>query len=64
MFFESITDFKNLVYYNTNQLKSLGIGIECNLDNINEFSSLFEYFQWSNLMQFNLNIQSLFKILF
>jgi hypothetical protein len=57
MFFNSIDDLICLINSNIQQLKSLGIGIKSNSNDINQFSSLFKNYQWKKLIQFNLNLQ-------
>src|SRR5579862_8990723 len=57
MFFDSISDLNSFLLVNVHQLKSLSIGIKCDLNNMNQFSSLFKHYQWTQLIQFNLNLQ-------
>jgi hypothetical protein len=57
MFFNSIDDLICLLNFNFHQLKSVGIGIKCNLNDIDRFSSLLKNYQWKKLIQFNLNLQ-------
>ena len=57
MFFNSIHDLICLLNRCAPQLKSLGIGIRCQPNEIDRFSSLFKAYQWNKLIQFNLNLQ-------
>ncbi|CAF0968773.1 unnamed protein product [Rotaria sordida] len=57
MFFDSINDLNYFIYFNSNQLKSLGVGIQCQLNDIDIFCSLYNKYQWKRLIQFNLNLQ-------
>jgi hypothetical protein len=57
MFFNSIDDLRYFIHPNSQQLKSLGIEIKFQQDNIDQFTSLLNTYQWKQLIQFNLNLQ-------
>jgi len=57
MFFNSIDDLRYFIHRNSQQLKSLGIEMKCQQDNIDQFTSLMNTYQWKQLIQFNLNLQ-------
>ncbi|CAF4341794.1 unnamed protein product [Rotaria sp. Silwood2] len=55
MYFDSFNDIYRFILPNMHQLKSLGVGIQCSLNDINQFMLLFRNYQWTQLIQFNLN---------
>ncbi|CAF5017053.1 unnamed protein product, partial [Rotaria sp. Silwood1] len=55
MYFNSPNDMDQFIRPNMYQLKSLGVGIQVNLNDINQFMLFFNDYQWSQLIQFNLN---------
>ncbi|CAF4107923.1 unnamed protein product [Rotaria sp. Silwood2] len=55
MYFDSINDIDQFILPNMHQLKSLGVGIQCSLNDIHQFMFLFRNYQWTQLIQFNLN---------
>ncbi|CAF5155866.1 unnamed protein product, partial [Rotaria sp. Silwood1] len=55
MYFNSPNDMDQFIRPNMYQLKSLGIGIQVNLNDINQFMLFCNDYQWSQLIQFNLN---------
>lgn len=57
MYFNSLNHLDNFVIPNNNKLKSLGIGIKCQLE---EFCLKLNNCQWNKLIQFNLYFQGLF----
>ena len=58
MFFNSIDDVHSFIDPNANQLKSLGIGFSSIYVDATRVISLFENYQWNNLIQLNLNLPS------
>ncbi|CAF1191369.1 unnamed protein product [Rotaria sp. Silwood1] len=55
MYFNSPNDMDEFIRPNMYQLKSLGVEIQCNLNDFNQFMLLFSNYQWSQLIEFNLN---------
>ncbi|CAF4203810.1 unnamed protein product, partial [Adineta steineri] len=64
MFFDSIVHMDILIRANMHQLKSLGIGIHCDSNNIQEFTNAFSNYQWTQLIQFNLNLSGNMNVSF
>lgn len=56
MFFDSFDDLHSFIDSNVNQLKSLGIGFSSVHVDVTQVISLFENYQWNNLIQLNLNL--------
>ncbi|CAF1286584.1 unnamed protein product [Rotaria sp. Silwood1] len=56
MYFDSINDIDEFIRPNMHKLRSLGIGIRCDSFYINQFILPFKNYQWTQLIQFNLNI--------
>ncbi|CAF3916282.1 unnamed protein product [Rotaria sp. Silwood1] len=55
MYFDSTYDMDQFIRPNMYQLKSLGVGIQVNLNDFNQFMLLFSNYQRSQLIQFNPN---------
>ncbi|CAF2919488.1 unnamed protein product [Rotaria sp. Silwood2] len=55
MYFDSTNDIDQFIRPNMHQLQSLGIEIQCSLNDINQLMLLFNDYQWIQLIQFNLN---------
>ncbi|CAF0908333.1 unnamed protein product [Adineta steineri] len=64
MFFDSIDDLNDLIGPNAHQFYSLGVGFQCQIQNLHQFCSLFKNHQWTHLIQFNLNLQGIENIHF
>ena len=62
MFFDSVKDLNYFLLPNAYQLKSLGVGIRFDANNIHQFASLFKHYPWTQLIQFNLNLTSKNKL--
>ncbi|CAF4298357.1 unnamed protein product [Rotaria sp. Silwood2] len=55
MYFDSTNDIDQFIRPNMHQLQSLGIEIQCSLNDINQLMLIFNDYQWIQLIQFNLN---------
>ncbi|CAF1210652.1 unnamed protein product [Rotaria sordida] len=55
MYFDSTNDMDQFIRPNMHQLKSLGVGIQCDINNIDQFMLFFSDYQLTQLIQFNLN---------
>ncbi|CAF1477016.1 unnamed protein product, partial [Rotaria sp. Silwood1] len=58
MYFDSINDMDQFIRPNMNQLQSLGVGIQCSVNDINQFMLIFSNYQWNRLVQLDLNFNA------
>ncbi|CAF0997300.1 unnamed protein product [Rotaria sordida] len=56
IFSDSINVMDQFIRSNMRQLKSLGIGLHCDSNNIQQFTKAFSNYQWTHLIQFNLRL--------
>ena len=64
MVFTSIDDLNCFLNPNAEQLRSLGVVLKCPSDDIDQLCSLFDKYQWKELIEFNLNLEGKAKKFF